>query len=113
MSSSLRRRVLQDAAGGAVPPLAAGSWDSRFPSLVEFLAAATWPDGEARIRGSLVLFTDGQTWKACLSDKDQSCTAFISGEDPEAVLQAAETGLLEDRLDWRADRRNKGKNRKE
>lgn len=81
-----------------------GEWSSLFPALSEFLVASRWSDGTPRIPGTLSLFTDGPTWKVCLSDRAQSRVAFVSGASPPQALKAAEDGLVGSTLDWRLQR---------
>ena len=102
MSSFLHR--LPPASGNGIPdgPAAAGEWSSSFPALAEFLAATSWSDASPRTPGTLTLFTDGSSWKICLSDKAQSLVAFVTGLSPLEAFQAAERGLVSNCLDWRA-----------
>ena len=104
MSSFLSRA--RAGGNGQAPPssLSGGEWSVLFPAVVEFLTAARWPEGDPRLPGSLTLFCDALSWKACLNDKDQGRVAFISGDTPEAVLVALEAGLVGDSLSWRAQR---------
>ena len=98
-------------ADGALVDADAGSWASLYPALSEFLAATRWSDGTARVPGTLTLFTDGPQWKLCLSDKDQSRVAFVSGSSPQSALMAAEAGLIGSTLDWRAQKASQGRGR--
>jgi hypothetical protein len=80
-----------------------GSWGKSYPTLCEFLSAVAWEDGSTRECGKLTLFvdqTDGR-WKVFLNCHHTSRTACVSAEDPGQVLQAAEKGLRDDKLDWR------------
>lgn len=88
---------------------AAGTWLQPFPSLWEFLTCSTWPDGEFRSTGSLLIFSDNGFLKACLTDKNGPRKAFVSGPDPDSLLLAVEEGLELDTLDWRPDFKGKGK----
>ena len=90
-------------AGDASP----GEWLGLYPALSEFLVAQRWSNGDVRIPGTLTLFTDGATWKLCLSDRSQSRVAFVSGSSPQLAFQAAEEGLQRSCLDWRAQRQGK------
>lgn len=85
-------------------PADAGEWGKAYPELWDFLFALEYDDGGARVPGSMVLFRDGPHLKACLSDKDANLVAFVSGNSPEALFRAIDTGLADDTLDWRAQR---------
>lgn len=86
-----------------------GSFENNHPELYAFLAAGSYPDGAERITGTLLLFTDQGQLKCCLTDRDGGCVAFLAGESLEGLLDAAEAGLREDALDWRAQRRDTGR----
>jgi hypothetical protein len=108
----LFKRPPVPAAGLSCESAAAGGWGQQFPALAEFLAAVRWDDGSSRVPGSLTLFTEDGTWKACLSDKDGGLVCFKSGDSPEGVLGALEGGLQVGGLEWRRGRPLGGKTRK-
>ena len=107
--SYLQKPVSPNGPDGGPVEADAGAWQSVYPALSEFLAATRWSDGTPRVPGTLTLFTDGPQWKLCLSDKDQSRLAFVSGSSPQAALLAAEAGLVGSTLDWRAQKGIPGK----
>lgn len=95
-------RKLVDVSGSdKAPALEGGQWSSRWPTVLEFLEAVAWEDGSRRVPGSLTLFCEDGSLKACLSDKDSNRVAFVSARGPEACLDAAEAGLAGGGLDWR------------
>jgi hypothetical protein len=94
-----------ESAGDASP----GEWLGLYPALSEFLVASRWSNGDARLPGTLTLFSDGPVWKMCLSDRAQSRVAFVSGSSPQGAFQAAEEGLQRSSLDWRPQRPSKGR----
>jgi len=81
-----------------------GTWLAPFPTLWEFLTLSTWPDGSRRDLGTILLFVDGSSLKACLKDKNGPRTCFLTGPDPDTLLLALEEGLAKDTLDWRPDK---------
>lgn len=78
------------------------------PDLYDFLALAAFEDGTARERGTLLLFVQDGRWKACLNDKADSCTCFVSGGTVKEVLAAANAALGAGKGDWRAYRAERG-----
>ena len=90
-------------AGDASP----GEWLGLYPALSEFLVASRWSNGDVRTPGTLTLFTDGPSWKLCLSDRAQGRVAFVTGTSPQLAFQAAESGLVGSSLDWRSQRQTK------
>jgi hypothetical protein len=78
------------------------------PTLVEYLTATTWDDGQERPTATLLLFTEDGVWKCCLNDRANSRSAWVSGDTPEGCITALEEGLSLGDLPWR---RSKGFNK--
>lgn len=101
----LKKPSGNNSSGRLSPSLDSGGMTLRaFPTLLEFLVLSTWDDGSPRQPGTLLLFTDGSQWKACLKDKAGPRVSFVTGSDLDTLLLTVEEGLKEDSLDWRADR---------
>jgi hypothetical protein len=79
--------------------------------LFERLTDVLWSDGAARDPDTLFIFFDGERWKAMLKDREAQRVAFVSGASLWACLEALESGLVGEVLDWRADRSAKPKKR--
>jgi hypothetical protein len=107
--SYLERVASTNGSDGPVGDASPGEWLGLYPALSEFLVASRWSNGDARLPGTLTLFSDGPVWKLCLSDKAQSRVAFVSGSSPQLAFQAAEEGLQRSSLDWRSQRPSKGR----
>lgn len=109
----LRKR---EVVGGESPGFSAaqeGPLDGKLlVALVEFLAVTRWPDGSLREPGSLTLFVDEGTPKACLNDKGQGLVAFVSGSSLTDLLLAIEDKLRDGSLDWRRSRDRAGRGRR-
>lgn len=80
-------------------------WIDRHAALADYMTTDKWPDGRRRDTTTVLLFCEAGVWKACVSDRDSSCVAFVSGAGPTSVLEAVEKGLREGRLDWRPSRK--------
>ena len=91
-------------------PANLGDWGKWYPLLCEFLSSVAWPEGDARITGTVLLLFEEGTFKAWVNDRDGARTAFVSGRTPDDVLAKVEAGLGSDQLDWRTAR-GKGKGR--
>jgi hypothetical protein len=87
---------------------AAGDTLAGCPTLVEYLTATTWDDGQERPTATLLLFTEDGVWKCCLNDRANSRSAWVSGDTPEGCITALEEGLSLGDLPWR---RSKGFNK--
>lgn len=105
------KRLPASPGGGASSPKPAERCKlaERFPTCWEFLALLTWEDGQSRVPGTVLLFSDAGTFKACLNDRDASMSAFVSGSTLTGLLEAMEKGLLAGSLDWRAKRDDRPK----
>jgi len=89
-----------------------GTTFESFPTLWAFLVLGQWPDGTARKVGTMILFTEGDKWKACLKDPNGSRVAFVTGRDLDSLLLSIDAGLDSEGLDWRPDRPQGGQGRK-
>jgi hypothetical protein len=72
--------------------------------LAEFLVSSSYPDGETRTPGTLILFIQEGHLKVLLSDRDQGLVAFVTACGLLDGLERADRGLREDSLDWRKAR---------
>lgn len=77
---------------------------AQYPNLEEFLRESRWSDGSRRDTGSMLIFLDDGRWKGMLRDRDARMVAFVSAVSFDNVLAALEQGLVDDSLDWRADK---------
>lgn len=71
------------------------------PAVLEYLTAASYPDGSPRERSTLSFFVEDGVVKACLSDRDQVRTLWRSGASVEDAVMALESSLVEGTADWR------------
>lgn len=83
-----------------------------WPNVLDFLSMSTWDDGSSRTLGTIRIFVEEGRWKLALNDPGNGRYAFLSGETPEDVLSAADDGLGDDTLDWRASKPWPGKGQK-
>lgn len=83
------------------------------PLILEHLAADKYPDGSKRQTSSLIIVSDGSSWRVCLSDKDNSRTMWKTGPTLQEALQAIELSLMaDDPSEWRRSAEASGKRRK-
>jgi hypothetical protein len=54
------------------------------------------------VPGTLLLFVEAGRLKGCLNDRDMARSVFVSAESLEGLLDAMETGLADETLEWRA-----------
>lgn len=78
------------------------SWSTRWPTLAAHLFDATFEDGSPRATSTLMLLAELGVVKACLNDREEARSAWVSGRTVDEVLEALEAGLAADSVDWRA-----------
>jgi len=92
------------APGGPCTTAPDGELQATCPALEEFLRETELSPGKGRKTGTILLFTEGGSWKACLADRELGLVAFVAGASFRDVLGSAE-GLLEGSDgDWRPTR---------
>jgi len=90
---------------GDLPPdvtCADPSWASRWPLLASHLFDLKYEDGSPRLTSTLMLLGEHGVVKACLNDREEARSAWVSGRTVDETLGALEVGLMADSLDWRA-----------
>jgi len=84
-----------------------------YPQMIEYLTAERYPDGSARKPSSLVVLCDGQSWRVCLSDRDNERVLWKAGPTLKDALEAIELSLLgDDPTEWRRSADAQGKKKK-
>jgi len=104
---------------GDAPLASADCWPSldkeakRFPDLFAFLSCRSWPDGEVRVTGTLLIFVDERAGelKACLKDRDSDRQCFVTANTFLDLLAAIEGVASGEKGDWRASRYDKSTKR--
>lgn len=72
-----------------------------FPALWEFLVTSVYEDGKPRQLPTLLVFYDHPLVKACLNDRDQGLSCWVSSPGLQGAFLALERGLEGDCLEWR------------
>jgi len=103
MDERLRIKGSPDNGTGAKVAAADGEFEKKYPTLWAFLTDTTWSTGETRETGSVLIFSQEGQWKAMIKDKDSGHIAFVTKGTFKTLLEALERGLVEEKLDWRAD----------
>jgi hypothetical protein len=103
MALQKRGRVTSDSQSGGQAPVGDGL-SVRWPHVFEFLSLLKWPDGSSRATGTVMLLTEGGSWKIWAHDRDSSEGLFVSARSPEAALDQLEGVLSDGGGDWRPDK---------
>lgn len=80
-----------------------------YAALTEYLTAATWEDGTARMPSTLLIFAEDGYYKGCLNDRDASRSLWVAGASIPDVLEALEGHLRAGTGEWRSSGQFKGK----
>ena len=75
--------------------------------LCEYLSVSAFDDGQPRETSTLMLFVEDGFLKACLSDREEGCVAFFSGDSLEGLLESVEGALQDGSADWRMSRKKR------
>lgn len=73
-----------------------------FPSIYSFLMDTKYEDGQARVPGSMSIFTHAGALKAAVNDKDRGVVAFVSAPTWDELFAFLEAGICNDSLEWKA-----------
>jgi len=114
---SIMSKFVRDRRGTVMSPqpastLAEYPMSKTHPALWEYLTLSSWEDGSPRQTATLSIFWGPNGLQAALNDRDASMVAFVTGDDPTALLASLEHGLQHDALDWRQSYQGKGQKRK-
>jgi len=104
LMSFLKRASADDQARRQVASRAAAEWAKKYPALHEYLTMVAYPDGGKRTTSTLMLFCDDGVWKACLKDRDQARSLWITSDGPTGLLDDLEACLQGDVQEWRKDK---------
>lgn len=99
--SVLRARGPLPPSGSSTSMSTGDDWSVLYPGIWEMLSAPAMPDGSSRQGSTLMIFCQDGSVKGCLNDRDNNLVAFTSASGVDALLQAIETGLQSDQLEWR------------
>lgn len=90
-------------------PFSDPAFAADYPTLHAHLTQTRWDDGSSRLPSTVLLFLEPSgEMKACLNDRANCRSCFITGETVEAILAAIEHALLNDTADWRTKSKMNG-----
>lgn len=97
----IMKRIDQANADGGFAEADASDILERFPLLSEYLCCTSWDDGKPRQVATLLIVTECGAWKACLNDRAQARSLWVSAEGFDSLLWAVETALGSPAPGWR------------
>jgi hypothetical protein len=108
MSYVTRGRAPEDGAvvGGGGPD-SLGRDD--LPAVMEYLFLDHWEDGASRETSTLLVFVEDGRVKACLNDRQEERSLWVSSTSFLGALAALEDALRSGGADWRRSFRSKKK----
>lgn len=99
--SYLRKPGPVPGASGAGGPIQPCPFWKDFPALWEYMSSGSYPDGSPRQTSSLTVFIEDGLIKLCLSDRDNSQTAWGASDEFEDALLGLEKALAGGVVQWR------------
>lgn len=73
-----------------------------YPLMMEYLTHDKYDDGSARQTSVIIVTCTGDSWRVCLTDKDQQRVMWKQGQTLQDALQAVELALMsDDPGEWR------------
>jgi len=91
---------------------AADGWmQGLFPTLWGYLSDLRYEDGSPRQTATLMLLAEQGVVKACLNDRDNDRSVWVSGRGVEEALSVLEAALLAGRAEWRGRPPSRGPGR--
>lgn len=72
------------------------------PALAEYLATAE-DEGKPIETPQLMVFVEGSVWKAVLTDRQECCKLWASGDTLEGLFKALERQVTCENPDWQDD----------
>lgn len=94
MSRFDKRNPQTGRAGEALPPPQGDPFATGYPTIWEYLTIRMYESGEERKTSTLLAFVEDGVWKACLNDRDQQRSLWVTGGSHAGALAALEA-LLE------------------
>jgi len=94
----------KDRVNAGVPSKFGEAWRDKHPAIVEYLTCEHDDDGNARLRSTLAVFVEEDTWKVVLNDKQNERSLFVSGASLVDALDALELLLRAGQGEWRAQK---------
>lgn len=76
-----------------------------YPTLHEMLTATQYGDNQPRVTSTLLIFVENGILRFCLNDRDNSRSAFFTAETFSDGLEAIDSALLSNKVDWRMKNR--------
>lgn len=86
-------------------------FEGAYPDVWDYLTALVYPDGGRRQSSTLLLCCEDGCVKACLNDRDQSRSLWVSGESLETALEALQRALESGTASWRLYQQSKPRGR--
>jgi len=102
MKSYVTKALATKAPGGKGAAASDSSLAATCPALHEFLTLSVLPDGTARTPSTLLIFSEGGLWKACLHERDASLNLWATGGTLQELWEELEARLTADVVDWKA-----------
>lgn len=82
------------------------AWGAAHPAVMEYLTADQWPSGGVRVTSTVLVFVEDGVWKACLHDRQDGSTLWVSSGSMPGLMSVLEATLASGQAEWRKARRS-------
>lgn len=79
-------------------------FEESYPTLYSYLCDASYESGEPRKTATITMFCDAGYLKACVNDRDNDRSAFVTSETMEGLLDSLEACLSDAKTVWKLPR---------
>lgn len=103
-SSYVQKALASRGVGGAGVGASDADLAAACPALHEFLTLSVLPDGRVRQTSTLLVFSEGQVWKAVLNERDGDLSLWATADTLQGLWHELEARLTAPVVEWRAKR---------
>jgi len=103
-SSYVQKALASHGAVGSGPMATDADLSASCPALHEFLTLSVLPGGVVRQTSTLLVFTEGQLWKAVLNEREGDLSLWATAETLQGLWHELEARLTAPVVEWRHKR---------
>lgn len=103
MSKWVKPQIAKGGSSGEGSTWRDSEFGRHYPCLLSWMGEGLDDEGHGRATGTLLVFCEGLSVKACVRDRETDSVAFVTAATFQGLLEAVEEGLRDGGLDWRAN----------
>jgi len=99
--SFLRSKDEMREAADSLPVSQDPAWEAKYPAIYEYIVRLKMPDGSKRTTSTLTVSLYDGAFRACLNDRHNGYSLFVTCDTVEGSIEALEAALKAARPAWR------------